>query len=305
VEGDVIMKRKVKGLDLIFIQILSMVLCLALVLPAFALGEDAADGSASDDLKFVTEQNDTEDSEEPEAVSEWTDDSFATGAEPAMTRTATKKEKSLTLDMYDGYSSYRTFKIRVTGKGYLRLKVFPSDEYGYAYLKGPGFRDYEYISSSNHTRYIGVKKGTYTFKVKSSSYSVKVKYKFKRVKESTYGTRKSKAKALKKYKTKKAIFVTNKKKAHWYVLRNPKKQTVALYVNAKKLCGGGSYSGGVKVTVYFPDGQSRYTVVYPGNYGNLYIRRDVYGGSKCMRGTYRIKVSSYEGGTGYFTLKWK
>ena len=105
-------------------------------------------------------------------------------------------------------STVSTFKITVPTKGKLKLDL--EGEEGYSvYMKTSGFGDYEYVSSSNVRRTIGVKKGTYTFKVKSNAPVIAYRARFYKVSESKYGLKKSTAASMKKKVYKKGLIVAN------------------------------------------------------------------------------------------------
>ena len=202
-------------------------------------------------------------------------------------------------------SSVSSFKLKAPSNGYFDLTMGDDIRTYGVYYKTAGFSDYEYLSQSDARRYIGVKKGLYTISVKSYTPVYGVKVKFNKVKESKYGTKKGKAKSIKRNKTIKGLIITNKKKAHWYKIKNPKNQKLKLYVNAKKLSKSGNYSGAVKITVYFPNKKSQYTTLYAGRSDSWWIRYGTIGTKKARAGTYYVKIQSYNGGNGYFTIKWK
>jgi hypothetical protein len=221
------------------------------------------------------------------------------------TVTASSKERVRGIGTPGDNNKVREFKIKVSGKGYLRLKAGSVDGYGIN-IKAPGFKRYEYLSTNDYTRKIGVKKGTYTIKIKTASSAVAVYYKFYKVKESKYGTSKSKAVSIKKKSKRKGIIVTNDKKAHWYKIKNPKKQNLAVVINANNMNGGGNGTlGGVTATFVFPNGSSQTKTVYAGQTATISLYYDTYGSQKARKGTYKVKISSYNGGNGYFTVKWK
>ena len=98
------------------------------------------------------------------------------------------------------------------------------------------------------------------------------------------------------------MIITNAKKAHWYKIKNPKKQKVKL-VFKTKLTGGGNY-GGIKVTFYNKN-SSFYKIISAGT-GKATIQPYTIGsGEKLKKGTYWVKVESYKNGTGFFKMTWK
>jgi hypothetical protein len=140
--------------------------------------------------------------------------------------------------------------------------------------------------------------------LRSSAYGYVISYKFVKVKETNYGTSKGKAKAIKKNTSNNGIIVTDNKKAHWYKINNPKDQKLQLIVNSMKMNGGGS-SGGLKITFIFPDGVSK-NATLPVGYKNVtFTLANNKGNILARKGIYRVKIESYSGGNGYFTLTWK
>jgi len=220
----------------------------------------------------------------------------------------TKKLSSASSTFYlgsGGYDKTSTFTVKAPSNGYLKIKVIDmTTDYSSVSLKTKGFKGWDSLNSSNnYYTYVGVKKGTYTFSLKYGKL-YKVETKFTKVKETSAKSTKSKAAKIKKKATNKGIIPANKtSKKHWYKINNPKNQKLKLYVNAKKMSDAGSI-GGLKITVYFPDGSSRSATLYAGESDTFTI---TYGkiGTKARKGTYRIKVQSSDGGNGYYTLKWK
>ena len=217
---------------------------------------------------------------------------------------APKKVKlnSVYLHGTSDYNTVTKFQVTVPSTGYLTLTLGDGigDEYFSIRAKTSGFKDYELFSSKDNVKWIGVKKGTYTFSVKSSSAIYGIKAKFTKVKESKYGSKKKKAVALKKKKTSKGLIITNAKKVHWYKFKNPKTQKVKVVVGTKITDAGGY--GGIRVTAYYGKA-STYRTIYSDTKSTsiqLYNK-----GTKLKKGTYYIKVESYSKGNGYFTVKWK
>lgn len=205
-----------------------------------------------------------------------------------------------------GSTSASSVKIKAPAAGYLKVTVRDAIYDAYSVnVKTKGFKDWSYLSSSNnYTEYIGVKKGTYTIQLKGAElYKVKVSY--VKIKETSAKTAKSKAASLTKNKINKGIVAVNKRKVHWYKIRNPKNQKLTLAVNAKKMSGGGSSLGKLKITCYFPDGKSSYGNLYAGTADQFKITYGKIGTTKALKGTYYIKVESQDGSNGYYTLKWK
>lgn len=194
------------------------------------------------------------------------------------------------------------FTITVPKSGYLMLNMGDATGTYSMYYKTKGFKDFEYLTQSDAQRYIGVKKGTYTIQVKSYSPIIGVTYKFVKKSQSSYGTKKAKAKTLKKKKTYKGLIITNSKKSHWYKFKNPKLQKVSIVID-HKLSGGGN--GGIKVTVINKSGSKFVDYIYPNQAKYETSIYTVGKNNKLAKGTYWIKIQSYNGGNGYFTVKWK
>lgn len=204
-------------------------------------------------------------------------------------------------------TSITTFKVTVPSKGYIDVTACGGIDTPYsAYIKTAGFKDWEYLGSSdNYTTRIGVKKGTYTISMKSNYNPVRnVKVKFHKVTETSSKTTKKKAAKIKKKKLNKGIIVTNNKKVHWYKIKNPKNQKMRLTVNASKIGYGSGSTGKLKITVYFPDKKTQYATLYAGNTGKYNIKYGTIGTNKARKGTYYVKVQSQGGANGYYTLKW-
>ena len=199
-------------------------------------------------------------------------------------------------------STVSTFKVSVPAKGKLALYLGDANGSYSVYMKTSGFSNYEYVSTSDVRRTIGVKKGTYTFYVKSYAPIYAYRVKFTKVSESKYGSKKSTAASMKKKSKKKGLIITNSKKTHWYKFKNPKLQKVKLVITTS-INGGGNYSGGIKVTIYDRRGTSTSRIIYPDTASitlKLYNR-----GTKLTKGTYKVKIQSYKSGNGYFSVKWK
>lgn len=200
-------------------------------------------------------------------------------------------------------STVSTFKITVPTKGRLKLDLCDAEGDYSVYMKTSGFGDYEYVSSSNIRRTIGVKKGTYTFSVKSNAPVIAYRARFYKVTESKYGSKKSKAASMKKTKTKKGLIVANKKKTHWYKFKNPKLQKVKVIISTS-INGGGKY-GGIKVTLYDKRGTIGSRIIYPDTAKTILKPYTLGKNNRLVKGTYKIKIESYKTGNGYFTVKWK
>ena len=197
------------------------------------------------------------------------------------------------------------FKVKAPAKGFFTLAVGDASGSGYgsAYIKTSGFKDFDYLSDTSETigniRFIGAKKGTYTFTVKTYDPIYGVKAKFTKVKESKYGKSKKKAVKIKKKKAVKGLMITNAKKVHWYKFKNPKKQKVKI-VFKYKMAGDG-----LKVTFYSKS-SSFYEHISGGAGKGTITPYTIGSGSKLNKGTYWIKVESYnKTGTGFYKMIWK
>lgn len=227
---------------------------------------------------------------------------YTTYAPATMNITAGTSQKTYILGRPADYSTESYFKIKAPGKGRLDLVMGDGIRDNYIYYKTAGFSGFETLKPNDAGRTIGVKSGVYTFSVKSSTplYGVVVKY--NKVTESKFGTKKSKAKSIKKNKTRKGLIITNAKKSHWYKFKNTKTKKVRITVKCY-ISAGNSY-GGLKVTLYDKRGSFGSRIIYPGE-SYTFKPYTIGKGSKLVKGTYRIKVQSYNGGNGYFTVKWK
>lgn len=201
-------------------------------------------------------------------------------------------------------SAKTTFKVKVPSTGYLKVNLAdttgdPKHNWP-VYAKTNGYKDFESFNSTDNVKWIGVKKGTYTFTVKTYAPVYGVNVEFTKVKEAKYGTKKKKAAKLTKKKIYKGLIITNKKKAHWYKFKNPKTQKVNVVLKSK--FANGNYSGGFRVTAYYGKA-STWRIIKAGT-GTTKIQ--LYNkGKKLRKGTYYLKVESYNGGTGYYTIQWK
>ena len=201
-------------------------------------------------------------------------------------------------------STTTKFKVKVNYPGYLALDIADDSDYAYSVqLKTTGFKDYENIPSNNIRRYIGVKKGTYTFTVKSFAPVYNFKVRLYKVTQNKYGASKKKAVSLKAKKTYKGLIVTNAKKVHWYKFKNTKLHKVSIIVKAK--CNDGGSYGAYKVTLYDKKGSIGTSYLYGDTASKTLNPYTIGKGSKLVKGTYWVKVESYTGGNGYFSIMWK
>lgn len=197
-----------------------------------------------------------------------------------------------------------SFSVNAPGKGYLILQLGDGLYGSYAVqMKTKGFKDYEYVSSSDNTRYIGVKKGTYTFSIKTNTEIYGAKVKYVKVSENKYGAKKKKAAKVKRKKKVNGLIVTDAKKPHWYKIKVGKGKKQVKITLDTHLSGGGSY-GGLKITAYKGKKNIGSGTVYAGALHKEFKISPVLG-NKLKKGTYYIKIQSYKGGTGQYTFKWK
>lgn len=208
--------------------------------------------------------------------------------------------------VFASYGDIQTITYAAPSKGYLTVTGVGTESYSSVSVKANGFKDWESLApySNNNTAYIGVKKGVYTIQFKSTSKEVNATVSFTKVKEKKGKTSKSKAAKLKRKKNAKGLFISNKKKAQWYKIKNTKNRKMTLVVDASKMSYGNSFSS-CKLTVVFPNGKTDWTTVYPGSIKKIRVAYGPYGTNKARKGTYYVKIQSRKGATGYYTLKWK
>lgn len=152
-----------------------------------------------------------------------------------------------------------------------------------------------YFQASNG-KYIGVKKGTYYIAVKSNTPVYKVKYTFNKV-ASKVAASKKKAKTLKSGKKTTGIVAAGES-ANWYKIKNGKKRELKVSCSAKTFAGG-DY-GGLRATLY--KGSKKISTIA---LNDTYPTGTLRSYSKLPKGTYYLKVSRYDTGSGYYALKLK
>lgn len=140
----------------------------------------------------------------------------------------------------------------------------------------------------------GVKKGaSYYIRMRASA-AVSVSCNLTKVSESS-GSKKTKAKSIKKGKTIRGIIPAGDKSADWYKIVIPKKQTLHIYYsgltdNKLKLTFSGTYLKTAKKYVYCGVTSLQHT----------------YSTERVQPGTYYVKVERGDSkSSGYYTLKWK
>lgn len=196
------------------------------------------------------------------------------------------------------------FKVNVPASGYLEIYAEDYLGMGEVTVKNAGMNTCQ-AATAESPLYIGVKKGTYTFTINTNVSACKIRTKFHKVTESKYGAKKSKAPFIKSGKSQKGLIFANSKKVHWYKVKVAENQSGArLVVNTSKMTYGGN-GGGVKLTVLFPDGGFIEKTQAAGQKTEYIVSYGDAGADALGKGTYYIKVESYNTGNGYFTFTWK
>lgn len=164
---------------------------------------------------------------------------------------------------------------------------------------------YNSASSYDYLRNViyGVQKGkTYYLRV-YNMLGVVIKANFKKVAPAKSGTKKSKAKTIKKGKTIKGVIPAGSKKSDWYKFKLSKSQYVKLSWSAKT-------NKGIKISVY--EGKQ-----HMGDLTSSYTNAKTQSTSIVEKGTnrkirvpagttYYVQVSRYDTqSSGYYTFKWK
>lgn len=175
--------------------------------------------------------------------------------------------------------------------------------------------DYIDINNTNSFMqkvYYGVKKGkTYQLKIVNMPnfttqasdgyyyYIGKLKWTNSKISPSKKGSSKKKAKAIKKNKKIKGLFVGGNKKAQWFKITNKQKKT-KIYIAAPKQ----NYR--MKFRVYYKSGKKWKSVATTLSKQTDYSK-DVFTGTinKKIKHTYYIKVTPEAKSSGTYTIKWK
>ena len=232
---------------------------------------------------------------------------------PAGKTTALTKGKDYMGSSPDGKYAY--YKVTATATGYFTVDFTGGyDDPAAYYVKlanskktnlFKGGSGYEYISSSKgYKTRIGVTKGTYYIAVKTADPYYYLNVKFTKVSENS-GSTKSKAKALYKGKTKKGIITASQSASsgNWYKITVKKKQKVNIKLYA--LPGEGASYGGIKFTITggkYTVGSVTQTLYY--NKTESLVSLNTNNTGYLYPGTYYIKVQKYNGGNGYYNIKW-
>lgn len=233
-----------------------------------------------------------------------------TGTQPAQATITTYgmntplKKNAYVYSSTDGSSSYVSYhKVSVPARGYLSVSLAGvSSSSGSFDIKvcnskkkslSGGWRNYYQASNG---KYIGVKKGTYYVAVKSYVPVYKVKNTYTKV-ASKVAASKKKAVALKRGKKATGIVAVGES-ANWYKIKNAKKRELKVSCSGKTFAGG-SY-GGLRATLY-KGSKKISTIALNGTYPTGTLRSY----AKLAKGTYYLKVSRYDTGSGYYALKLK
>lgn len=207
------------------------------------------------------------------------------------------------------YNVNSVVRLTAPDKGYFEVYATNGFDGGSssAQVNTAGFKGWEYVNKySGYRSCIGVTKGkTYNINLKGGSAAYNIKVVFHKVKETSNKTSKKKAAKMKRKKVNHGIIPTGYTKAHWYKIKQTKNRKMKLTINTSKLGSGGSYSGKLKVTMYFPKGKKQYGYVYPGKVTTFNVISGRIGTKKAQKGTYRVKIEPVNGANGYFTVKWK
>ncbi len=226
--------------------------------------------------------------------------------EYGMSKTLVNGRNVLSSSAGDG-NSVSYYKINVPSRGYITLNLKNMEStnisaYTQVYnskLKAiSGGWDYYY--SSKDADGIGVKKGTYYIGVKSSVDVYSVGYTFKKYGKKA-GSKKSKATKIKKKKSKKGV-ITQGGGSQWYKFKVTKNKAPKIYLSGKTYSGG-NY-GGLRATVYKNGKKIGGTLTLNSTFTSTGGKVTIYG-SGSYKGTYQIKISKYNTGSGAYKLKWK
>lgn len=194
-------------------------------------------------------------------------------------------------------TSYQYFKMSKRGVAKLALQR-------YAYYGGPYGMEYTVqrrsgrswktvqsrkYSSSNSWGYVGLSAGTYRLVLKSPDSNVLALRFRASTANSSYGTKKKKAKTIKRKKYKKQTFTPtdSTKKAHWYKIKVSKKRST--YIDVTSLGNEGSIWAQVSGRTRLKSKKIKNGIRFYGKAkaGTYYIK--VYKLSKSTTGSYQIK----------------
>ncbi len=203
------------------------------------------------------------------------------------------------------YSNLANFRISVPGTGYLIFEVNSkgkTETDNFVLIKADGFEGPEYLTPKRNRTYIGVSKGIYTISARSVKSEYDVRLKFKKIKEGKFGITKTAAPVIKKYRSRKGILATDKHPTHWYKIKHS--NTRPIRIKAKTLNSTGGH-GGIQVSLY-QGGSLRGNDFTLRNEDSINFKVPPYKNARYLdKGIYYIKVESYLGGNGYYSIKWK
>lgn len=170
-------------------------------------------------------------------------------------------------------------------------------------LRTKGFKNYQSLYTENPLLNVGVKKETYTITAHTYADKINVSLKFVKVREGKFGSSRKKAPLVKKKSTRNALIITDAKKVHWYKLKNTngKKMTITI----KTIMNGGGNYGGLKITAYKGSKNIGSGKVSADTAKKSFIIRTNLSTKKAGKGTYYLKIQSYNGGNGKFSVRWK
>ena len=158
-------------------------------------------------------------------------------------------------------------------------------------------------SNTKLLKSIGLKKGTYYIAVKSYEDVYSLQASFTKLKK-LGGSKKAKARSLKKGKTIKSLAMQSGTTS-WFKYENPKNQKLSLVLNGKTFKGGNN--GGLKITCY-ADKTKLGSQTFRSSYyesGSVFDITHSNRSGYANKGTYYFKITTYKTGSGYFTLSLK
>ena len=194
-------------------------------------------------------------------------------------------------------TSYQYFKMSKRGVAKLALQryVYYGGPYGMEYtVQRRSGRSWKTVqsrkySSSNSWGYVGLSAGTYRLVLKSPDSNVLALRFRASTANSSYGTKKKKAKTIKRKKYKKQTFAPtdSTKKAHWYKIKVSKKRST--YIDVTSLGNEGSIWAQVSGRTRLKSKKIKNGIRFYGKAkaGTYYIK--VYKLSKSTTGSYQIK----------------
>lgn len=200
--------------------------------------------------------------------------------------------------MSDAQSNY--FAIKATQTGYLQVNA---GEYANVSLYSSSKKALSNTTSTSYLPTYGVKKGnTYYVKVDMGYISYFSKYGYLlqvnnvKITEKS-GKKRTKAKTIKKKKTKKGTIIAGSSQADWYKVKLTSKKKLTVTMK-------GATNSGLKLTIYDKKGKKLSGASTTFRYYSKSVGLKSY--SKLPKGTYYIKVSRADKkSSGWYSLKWK